>query len=1102
MPPASPDGHRREAEEFASPDAFEAMRLHREVGRLQGLLAADGRELAAARRELERAQEASSENDRQQLVAVSAELRRNRQQLDEYRSRVRELDQTVSALLVGLQATRRDIERAESSKAWQWGHGVTKLARRLTRRRMRTDGALKVALNRLEQIETLTRALPAGESQPTASQPLLEAGPDLPDPADAEAVRARRAALAAEIRDRLGDVPVLDAWPPVSIVVVNRDGRRHLEWLLAGLRDATDYPAFELVVVDNGSSDDSVAFLEQADTPFPVVVEPTGENLSYSAANNRGATRAGNDLLLFLNNDIEPFESGWLRELVAAHARGADAVGATLLHVEGASAEPTVQHRAIRFRNEDGLVRGFNHGDGDDLFGDDFGLELRAPAVTAACLLLSRQTYERVGGFREEFRYGSEDVDLGLSLSAAGDTVVATGRAVLYHRESSTQRREGREFMRVNREINRRVLQERWGPRLRREYRLARLARDPDWTDGAGPHLAITVTSEDADDGWGDWYTAHELGDALTALGWRVTYVARKGDAWRELPEDLDYLLSLMDVFDLDAVPADVVTIAWVRNWTERWLEREWFERADVILASSAGTAQLIEQRTGRSTIPFPLATNPSRFAPGRADADSAADYVFTGNRWGEERAIEAALDPRSGERFAIFGRGWDSIRALKRYSRGPAAYDDLPRIYASSKLVLDDTQGPTLPYGAVNCRVFDALASGSLVVTNCASGVQELFDDEFPVWDSRETLRGQLDALLADEDRCGELLRRYRTRVLSEHTYAHRADRLVEVLREAEERLSFCIKIGAPDAEQAERWGDLHFARAVERQLRRRGHRCRIQTLDRWDLLEGTTDDVVIHLRGRSRYHAKSGQLNVLWCISHPDDLTGEECDGYDLVLVASAPFAQTLRARTKTPVVVLEQATDTEVFYPDHDPRFAHDLVYVANSRNVLRPIVRDLLLTKRDLAVYGANWNGLIDTRYVVGEHIPNDELRKVYTSAKVVLADHWDDMREHGFIANRIYDAVACGAVVICDDVPGLEERFGDAVLTYRDADELRSHIDLLLGDPLGRAARGARGRAMVLDHGDFDGRVAELLDALERVRPSVGHAVHVRSGGAA
>jgi GT2 family glycosyltransferase/spore maturation protein CgeB len=1106
----------------------DAATLRRDVKRLRGRLDVGEEESAAARREIARLQQAeealavaTARADRavERQSALAKELDAVRAapapvaavaptfqgNVDTYRDRVRELEQLTSALSVGLAATKADIARAEASRAWRYGHGFTKLLSRLAGRKPRTDGALARALQRIEQVEQATRALPAVAGAPTPTARDLVAPPKEiarppVNPHDIEALRAARAELAREVRARLGPTPDRDEWPAVSIVVVNRNGRPHLEWLLDGLEHHTAYPQFELVVVDNDSSDESVAFLDTASArPFDVVVERSDTNLSYSAANNKGIARASHDLVLLLNNDVEPFEEGWLRELVAAlDGDGVVAIGATLLHVESVSPEITVQHRAVGLMVDGGLVRAVNAGDGDGLFGDHFGMEQRAPAVTAACLLIAKATLDRVGGLHEAYRYGTEDVDLGLTLSAAGDVVLGSGRALLFHRESSTQRAEGRDFMRVNREVNRRVLHERWGPRLRREYRLARIERDPDWTDGRGPHVAITVTSLDVADGWGDWYTAHEMGDALEALGWRVTYVARKGDGWLRLPPDLDHLLSLMDVFDLRGVPDDVLVTIWVRNWTQRWLEREWFDRADIILASSKGSADLIERRSGRPTVRFPLAANPARFAAGASDPDIASDYVFSGNHWGKERAIEQALEPSAGEQLAIYGRDWDKVKRLKRYDRGVADYDRLPAIYASAKLVLDDTQGPTLPYGAVNCRVFDALAAGTLVVTNCEAGVRELFDDEFPVWSSKETLREQLDTLLGDDARREALARRYRQQVLTAHTYAHRAHRLVEVVREAEEQLSFCIKIGAPDAAQAERWGDLHFARAIRKQLRRRGNRCRIQTLDRWELLDGVCDDVVVHLKGLSRYHPKPGQFNVLWCISHPDEISGEECDGYDLVCVASAPFAAELANRTRTPVIVMEQATDPDVFFPDFDPDWARELVYVANSRNVLRPIVRDLLPTKRDLAIWGANWAGLVDSKYVVGEHVPNDELRKVYSSATIVLADHWDDMREHGFIANRIYDALACGATVVSDDVLGLRERFGGGVRTYSSPAELLATIEELTGSSLTRLAMGARGRDRVLEGGTFDQRVAELMAAVTAGRKQAGVRDRVRA----
>ena len=1011
--------------------------------------------------------------------------RRTRRVAEEYRARVRELEQLASTLAGGLAQTKQDIDRAAGSRAWRWGHGATKALRRATLRRNVTEGALARALKRIEQLEE-GAALPAPVAEAAAE--VAAAPPAVADERSEEELAEARARLAAEIRERLGPPPQLPAWPPVSIVVPTRNGRDHLERLVAGLAERTDYPQLELIVVDNDSDDGTVEFLAGLDPGFPLRTIANADPASFSAANNQGVELAAHDLVLFLNNDIEPFEPGWLRELVAAHQReGVAAVGATLLRSPSGPdpelRDRTVQHRAVKFRAAADGVRPYNAADGEDLLAAGFGTEERVPAVTAAALLIARERFADAGGFNDRYRFGTEDVDLGLKLTAGGEAVVASGRAVLYHRESVSQDAEGRDFKRNNRLVNRRVFLERWGPRVRRSYRLGRLRRDPGWTDGGGPHLAITVTSLDRAAGWGDWYTAHEIGDAMAALGWRVTYVERRGDAWYDLPGDLDYLLSLMDPFDLSRVPPQVTTIAWIRNWTERWLERPWFDRADVLLVSSARSRELIEEATGRKTIPFPLATNPARFKPlppAAADPERAADYVFTGNYWGKDREVQAGLAPRPGERLDVYGKDWDQVPEIAPHWRGGAPYEDLPAIYSAAKLVLDDTSGPTLPYGAVNSRVFDALAAGTLPITNCESGVRELFGPDFPVWTDPASLRAQLDALLGDGERREALARRFRGEVLRRHTYAHRARQLVEALEEHESQLSFCVKIGAPTWDEAERWGDLHFARAIQRDLRRRGHPCAIQVLEEWESEDGLSYDVALVIRGLSRHIPKPGQLNVLWNISHPADLSGEECDGYDLVCVASERFAADLRGRTRTPVVALEQATDPALFYRDPSPEYEHELVYVANSRNVLRPIVRDLLPTDRDLAIYGANWDGLIDTRYVVAEHVPNEELRKVYSSARVLLCDHWDDMREHGFVSNRIYDALACGATVISDQVPGLE-RF-EGVLTYETPEELARLVDEALGagePPRGQLPAGS----------SFADRVEELLAALPEASSS-------------
>jgi spore maturation protein CgeB len=156
---------------------------------------------------------------------------------------------------------------------------------------------------------------------------------------------------------------------------------------------------------------------------------------------------------------------------------------------------------------------------------------------------------------------------------------------------------------------------------------------------------------------------------------------------------------------------------------------------------------------------------------------------------------------------------------------------------------------------------------------------------------------------------------------------------------------------------------------------------------------------------------------VNLLWHISHPDLVSPALYDRYDRVFVASDAFAAQMAPRASVPVTALHQATDPERFKPDPTgPR--HELLFVANSRSVRRRIVDDLAGTKHDLAVYGRNWRpDLIDPRYVKGEGIPNADLARYYSSAAIVLNDHWEDMRAEGFISNRIYDALACGAFVI-------------------------------------------------------------------------------------
>jgi hypothetical protein len=293
-------------------------------------------------------------------------------------------------------------------------------------------------------------------------------------------------------------------------------------------------------------------------------------------------------------------------------------------------------------------------------------------------------------------------------------------------------------------------------------------------------------------------------------------------------------------------------------------------------------------------------------------------------------------------------------------------------------------------------------------------------------------------------------------------------------------------ITTAVPSAKVAERWGDWHFGGDLGHALRRAGFEVRLQTANQANSVASRSCDIQLVLHGRADIARASGQRHVLWVISHPETLTSEMVDRADLVLVASSRFADELRARTSTPVETLLQATEPRRFRPrPPDPRYAHPLVVVAKTRSVMRPIVADAIACGLRPSIYGSGWEAFVDPDLVVADYIGNDELPVVYASAGVVLNDHWEAMREHGFVSNRIFDVLACGTPVISDHLPEITGLFGAAVPTYRERDELRELVEDALAAPEPARARAREGQQQVLTAHTFDIRAKSLSEILVR-----------------
>jgi len=265
---------------------------------------------------------------------------------------------------------------------------------------------------------------------------------------------------------------------------------------------------------------------------------------------------------------------------------------------------------------------------------------------------------------------------------------------------------------------------------------------------------------------------------------------------------------------------------------------------------------------------------------------------------------------------------------------------------------------------------------------------------------------------------------------------------------RVAANQLRWSIKLPSSPGAGGDKWGDTHFADALARALRDLGQD--VVTCRRGAHSAGPThlDDVSLAIRGLYPIPPTPGQRNILWVISHPDDVDPREFDGYDIVCAASGPWSAELSVRTGRQVVPLLQASEFEppaTKTSGKPPR--RRVVFVGNNGvDRERPLVWKAVEAGVPLAVYGKGWEDLPDGAWR-GEYVDNSCLPDLYHGHGVVLADHWPDMARHGFIANRVFDAVASGARVICDDVAGVHDVFDACDVTVaRSPEDIREAVE--------------------------------------------------------
>ncbi|MBU4490789.1 MAG: glycosyltransferase [Actinobacteria bacterium] len=216
--------------------------------------------------------------------------------------------------------------------------------------------------------------------------------------------------------------------PPVSVIVLSWNGLEVTRDCLRTLLGRTSHPSFDVVVVDNGSTDGTLEYL-RAVTGITLI--ENGRNLGFVGGNNVGIRATGGDVLL-LNNDTEIIQDNWLERMqeLAYSSEDIGLVGCRLMNASGNLVHAGTYMPLPSFWGQEypGNERDIGQ------YADDREVE----GVIAACMYIKRRVIDTIGPLDEEFFSYFEDTDYCLKAGRAGYRVFCCGRATVKHLENAS----------------------------------------------------------------------------------------------------------------------------------------------------------------------------------------------------------------------------------------------------------------------------------------------------------------------------------------------------------------------------------------------------------------------------------------------------------------------------------------------------------------------------------------------------------------------------------------------------------------------------------------------------------------------------------------
>ena len=613
--------------------------------------------------------------------------------------------------------------------------------------------------------------------------------------------------------------------------------------------------------------------------------------------------------------------------------------------------------------------------------------------------------------------------------------------------------------------------------------------------------VGLKISAAENWNAWGDYILGQDLKSGVEALGYQVkpSYI---GNYYPEGSQTTDIDIYMHGFIPFNPPKDDKFKVLYLyypleTANTEKFkniessTEPEWYSLEtelwdyDLVAVASPVYQKEIE-RLGIKTVFVPQFTNAQKFYY-EYDANVAHDILFVG-RPGYER-ISAKWAIESGFDVALYGDGWQTKAPLKYFKGNYIDNNELHKYYASAKIVLNDTRPDMKAAGFISNRVFDVTASGGFLISDYMPEIEQFYGDTIPMFKTKEELAELLTYYLSHPEEREKKAKAAQQVTLKHFTNIAAAKKIFSALKTRQNLLDTNkLVLQFPWDENSTYIGDYWLGQDLEKGLKASGLEVKsyyyhngfgkdtfynqaqnlLYMQFKFNHIDPSVADKtsILYLyfptfvpeRGKFKNSEDKFTYNT-------DAFLNNELEYFDMIATPAKAVYGELKARGYKATFV-PQFTNPDKFSNAPDENLKTDLLFVGSTWYD-RVSARYAAELGYDLSVYGLNWEGKIDPKYLKGTFIDNKELHRYYSSAKIVLSDHAEDLGAMGLVVNRLFDATAVGAFVISEYSPYIEEIFGDTVPMFKDKQEFKQLVDFYLAHPEARQEKAKAAQAITL-----------------------------------